>query len=286
MAEDRQPVALVTGGSRGIGRAITERLARDGHAVAINYAVDSTAAEELTAKLRAEGLDAEPVQGDVCEPDQVTRIFTHIADRFGAHPSVVVNNVGEFALGTTADMSPGRWKRIIDSNLNSAFYVTREALPEMRRNRYGRVIFIGMAPTLQVRGAPNIAAYAVAKTGVSILTRSLATEEAGHGITVNCVAPGLMDNGYLSPSEAQWMLSRVPSGRLGRPEEVANAIGFLISDQAQYVNGATLSVSGGWEWDNRPVEHDTVVEHVFRTDGADRANGQDRPDRADGGTDV
>lgn len=259
-------VALVTGGSRGIGRAIAERLAWDGYELAINYVNDPQLAEELTSALRSEGLQAEPVRGDVCDPAAVEHIFSHILDRLGEHPTVVVNNVGEFSLSPIRDTSAERWTRIIDSNLNSAFYVTREALPEMRRRGYGRVVFIGMAPTLQVRGAPNISAYAVAKTGIAVLARSLAVEEAPHGITVNCVAPGLIDNGYLPPEQARWMQSRVPSGRLGRPEEVADAVAFVISDQARYISGATISVSAGWEWENRPVEHDAGMEKLFEDD--------------------
>ena len=175
----------------------------------------------------------------------------------------MVNNVGEFILSQVHDTSVDRWKMVIDSNLNSAFYVTHEALPEMRRRRFGRVVFIGMAPTLQLRGAPNVAAYAVAKTGVAVLARSLAVEEAPYGITVNCVAPGLVDNGHLPPEQADWMRSRVPSGRLGRPAEVADTIAFVISDRAAYISGATISVSGAWEWDNRPVDHDAAVENLF-----------------------
>jgi 3-oxoacyl-[acyl-carrier protein] reductase len=256
-------VALVTGGGRGIGRAISRRLARDGYAVAINYLRDARAAEELAAELGSEGRIAVPVRADVTDPDAVERLLAEVADRLGDHPSVVVNNVGEFSLSQLRDTSTDRWRAVIDSNLNSAFYVTRAALPQMRQRRRGRVVFIGMAQTLQVRGAPSIAAYAVAKTGISVLARSLAVEEAPFGITVNCVAPGLTDNGYLPPEQARWMETHSPSGRLARPDEIADVVAFVLSERAAYVNGATISVSGGWEWENRLVERDSEVTRLF-----------------------
>lgn len=136
-------------------------------------------------------------------------------------------------------------------------------LPGMRERRKGRIINIGLSPTHMVRSAPNIAAYSISKTGVLILTRTLASEEAPYGITVNCLSPGLIDNGYLPPEQAKWMEKRVPMGRLGRPEEVANAVTFLVSKKASYISGANLSVSGAWDWDDRPTNHDNEVYDLF-----------------------
>ncbi|HEX9334742.1 MAG TPA: SDR family oxidoreductase, partial [Pseudonocardiaceae bacterium] len=133
---------------------------------------------------------------------------------------------------------------------------------------YGRVVTIGLSPSVEVRGAPNIAAYAVAKTGVAVLTRSLAAEEARHGITVNCVAPGLIDNGHLPPEQAAWMARRVPAGRLGTGEDIAAAVAFLVSDAAAYICGATVTVSGGWDWQDRQVDHDGDVTELFRDEAA------------------
>jgi 3-oxoacyl-[acyl-carrier protein] reductase len=136
----------------------------------------------------------------------------------------------------------------------------------MRARRRGRVVNVGLSPVGLVRAAPNVAAYAVAKTGVVVMTMSLAVEEAPYGVTVNCVSPGLVDNGYLPPEQAEWMHKRVPMGRLGRPEEVADAVAFLVSDQASYVTGANLTVSGGWDWLNRPTDHDGDVTGLFLED--------------------
>jgi 3-oxoacyl-[acyl-carrier protein] reductase len=176
---------------------------------------------------------------------------------------VLVNNVGEFGLSPIAAMSYVEWRKILGSNLDSAFLMSSLALPGMRQRGYGRIINIGLGPVHLVRAAPNIAAYAVAKTGVVVLTLSLAAEEAPYGITVNCVSPGLIDNGHLPPEQAQWMHKRVPMGRLGRAEEVARAVAFLVSDEASYVSGANLTVSGGWDWFNRPVDHDGDVTGLF-----------------------
>lgn len=256
-------VALVTGGARGIGRALCERLAEEGAMVAVNYRSDSASAQALVERLRSAGARAMAVQADLCDPDQAERAVRETAEAFGAEVSILVNNVGEFVLGAVAETSAQRWKFIIDSNLNSAFYATKAALPGMRARGFGRIITIGLAPALDVRGAPNLAAYTVAKTGIAVLTRSLASEEARHGITVNCVAPGLIDNGHLPPEQAGWMAKRVPAGRLGTSDDIADAVAFLVSDRAGYISGATLSVSGGWDWGDRPMDHDEEVTELF-----------------------
>jgi 3-oxoacyl-[acyl-carrier protein] reductase len=256
-------VALVTGGARGIGRALCERLAGDGFRVAVNYRSDAATARSLVERLRSAGAHAVEIQADVCDPEQAAYLVQAAAEHFGTGVSVLVNNVGEFTLSPVAATSVQRWDDVIDSNLNSAFYVTRAALPAMRDQRFGRIVTIGLSASLIVRGAPNIAAYAVAKTGIAVLTRSLAVEEAPHGITVNCVAPGLIDNGHLLPQQKTWMAERVPAGRLGTGEDIAESVAFLVSDRAAYVSGATLAVSGAWDWEDRPTDHDDGVLQVY-----------------------
>ncbi|MBY8870773.1 SDR family oxidoreductase [Micromonospora sp. PLK6-60] len=263
------PVALVTGGARGIGRAMCERLARDGFRVVVNYRSDATAARSLVERLRSAGAQAVEIQADVCDSEQAAHLIDAAAQHFGTGVSVLVNNVGEFSLSPVSATSAQRWDEVITSNLSSAFYTTRAALPAMREQRYGRVVTLGLSASLVVRGAPNIAAYSVAKTGIAVLTRSLAVEEAPHGITVNCVAPGLIDNGHLHPAQREWMAKRVPAGRLGTGEEIAEAVAFLVSDRAAYISGATLAVAGAWDWEDRPTDHDEGVFEVYEEQTAD-----------------
>jgi len=250
--------ALVTGSSRGIGRAIAIELARCGCDVAINCRQDDSAAGSAKAAVEALGQRSVVVPMDVTRPEAGPRILSRVGETLG-ETDVLVNNVGEFALGPLSALDHEEWRRIIYSNLGSAHYLSRAALPSMRSRRSGWIVNIGLSPAHLVRGAPNVAAYAIAKTGVSILTRSLAIEEASFGVRVNCVSPGLIDNGHLDPAQAEWMRKRVPLGRLGRPEEVAAAVAFLVSERASYISGATLAVAGGWDWEDRPTHHDGAV---------------------------
>ncbi|GGQ67944.1 SDR family NAD(P)-dependent oxidoreductase [Couchioplanes azureus] len=255
-------VALVTGGSRGIGRAISRKLAGTGMTVAVNYRSDRAAAAELVEAIVAGGGAASAHRADVRGPEGVGALVRQVEDAYG-HIDVLVSNVGEFSLSAVAATSDQLWHDVLESNLGSAFYACKAVLPGMRRRGFGRIVTIGLSPVHQVRGAPNLAPYAIAKTGVVILTKSLAVEEAARGITVNCVSPGLIDNGFLPPEQEEWMRKRVPSGRLGRPEEVADAVEFLVSERAGYISGANLAVSGAWDWEDRPTGHDAEVTGLF-----------------------
>ncbi len=259
-------VALVTGASRGIGRAIALALAADGADVAVNVRAAETAAADAVAQIRALGRRAESFQADVTEAAAAEPLVASVIERMG-RLDILVNNVGDFHFKPLDAMEPTEWERILNSNLSSVFYLTRAALPAMRAGGFGRIVNLGLSPVEIVRGAPNIAAYAVAKTGVLVLTRSLAAEQAPYGITVNTVSPGLIDNGHLPPTQKVWMEKRVPMGRLGRSEEVAAAVAFLVSPPASYISGANLAVGGGWDWDNRPVDHDHDVRKLFGAGG-------------------
>jgi len=255
-------VAVVTGSSRGIGRTIALTLAEQGADIAIVYRSDQSAALTLKAQIEALQRKAIVVQADVTVPDDVDRLIQTACDQLGSI-SILVNNVGEFALKPLGMLGYEEWDDILKSNLHSVFYCCRATLQQMRQQKWGRIINIGLSPMWQARGAPNITAYAVAKMGVLVLTKSLAIEEAPHGITVNCVSPGLIDNGYLPPEQHHWMLKRVPMGRLGQAEDVAAAIQFLVSEQASYISGANLAVSGAWDWEDRLTNHDGDVHSLF-----------------------
>lgn len=255
-------VALVTGSARGIGRAIAVRLAETGADIAINYRRSADEAYTLAEQIQALGRRVAVLQADVTQPDTAARLVSAAQERLGT-VDVLVNNVGDFFFKPVARMTGHEWQTVLDSNLSSVYHLCSAALPEMRRRGWGRIVNIGLSPTYLVRGAPNIAAYAIAKTGVLILTRSLAVEEARHGIAVNCVSPGLIDTGYLPPEQKGWMEKRVPMGRLGRPSEVADAVAYLTSEGAAYISGANLAVAGAWDWEDRPTHHDGDVHELF-----------------------
>ena len=254
--------ALVTGAARGIGRAIAEALGEAGWDVAVNYRSSADEAREVVERIRAGGREAAAVAADVTDPDGAAGAVAEAEERLGP-VDVLVNNVGDFFFKPLAAMTPDEWRHVLDSNLSSAFLTSRAVLPGMRRRGRGSIVNIGLSPVSMIRGAPNVAAYAVAKTGIVVMSLTMATEEAPHGIRVNCVSPGLIDTGYLPPEQAEWMQKRVPMGRMGRPEEVAEAVLFLASERASYVSGANLTVSGGWDWQNRPTDHDGDVTRLF-----------------------
>lgn len=258
-------VALVTGSSRGIGKAIALSLAQQGANVAINYNTNEDAAIEVVKQIQALGKQAISVKADVSVSEASDTLVNTVIEQFGTI-DILVNNVGEFFFKPLNVMNHNEWHYVLNSNLSSVYYLCHAVLPKMRTRRQGRIINIGLSPTYLVRGAPNIAAYAIAKTGVLILTRSLAVEEAANNITVNCVSPGLIDNGHLPLEQKEWMQKRVPMGRLGLPEEVAEAITFLASDSASYISGANIAVAGAWDWEDRLTNHDQDVHNLFLED--------------------
>jgi 3-oxoacyl-[acyl-carrier protein] reductase len=255
-------IAVVTGSSRGIGKAIALGLARDGADVALNYHSNEGAALEVAEQIRALGRRAIIVKADVTVPDAGKALVAAVTEQLGAI-DILVNNVGDFFFKPLGAMNPEEWRDVLESNLSSAYYLCHAVLPGMRDRQQGKIVNIGLSPVYLVRGAPNVAAYSIAKTGILILTRSLAVEEASHGIRVNCVSPGLIDNGYLPPEQKEWMQKRVPMGRLGRPEDIAEAVVFLSSESASYISGANLAVSGAWDWEDRPTSHDGTVQELF-----------------------
>jgi NAD(P)-dependent dehydrogenase (short-subunit alcohol dehydrogenase family) len=254
--------ALVTGASRGIGRGIACALASQGAAVAINYRCDREAAEETAAEIIRDGGVAHCFQADVSVEPEARRLTAEAGDRLGGL-DILVNNVGAFFFAPLDNTSFDDWDRVLKSNLFSCFYLCKAALPVLRGHG-SAIVNLGLSPLDRIRGAPNVGAYSVAKAGVLVLTRTLAVEEASHGVRINCVSPGLIDNGHLPGEQKQWMEARVPMGRLGTIDEVAQAVVFLVSDSASYISGANVSVSGGWDWEDRPTAYDGLFDSDFK----------------------
>ena len=238
-------IALVTGGSRGIGRAIALKLAEAGCDVAVFYAGRKDAAEETVQQLQGLGVRAICVQCDVSDENQVAAAFKQVCDELGL-PDILVNNAGIVRDGLAMRMSAENFRAVLDTNLTGAFNMIHACLPGFLRRRSGRIINISSVSGMM--GNPGQANYASSKAGLIGLTKTIAREVASRGITVNAVAPGFIETDMTrSMNEAALNagVAQVPMGRMGRPEDVANAVRFLASDEASYITGCVLKVDGG-----------------------------------------
>jgi len=242
----RNRVALVTGGSRGIGRGIALRLAQEGARIAIAYRANKAAAQMTLMQLQAVGADCVAVETDITHPARAEQLIKAVADRYG-RVDVLVNNVGDFRWATLAESSIEEWRSIFDSNVATVFYMCRAALPLMRKGRWGRIINMGAVGAERAFGQAKISAYAAAKAAVVALSRSLALEEAKNGITVNVVNPSSIDEKDLTLEEARKLRdARYPIGRPPTVDDVTAAVAFFASEEAEYVTGQVVNVSGGW----------------------------------------
>lgn len=234
----RSHVALVTGGSRGIGAAVVRALAEAGAAVAINYREQADAAQALAASIQAAGGRAVAAAADVSKADEVARVFERAASQLGPI-DILVNNAGIAITRGIDDLTETDFDRTIAVNLKSVFLCTRTALPAMRRGRWGRIVNISSGAA---RGAGAIGPhYNASKAGVEGLTRGYAARLVRDGITVNAVAPSLIETDMMK--DAQALVGRIPLGRFGTPEEVAQAVMLLIGNG--YMTGQTIALSGG-----------------------------------------
>jgi len=237
-------VALVTGASRGIGRAIALKLADDGFAIAVNYASSSQKAEAVVAQIVAGGGQAIAAQADVSDPDAVAGMFDAIGDELGP-VSVLVNNAGVTDDGLLLRMSADQWDKVISTNLRSVFLCTKAALRSMLRAKAGRIINISSVSGIS--GNPGQGNYAASKAGIIGFTKSVAREVGSRGITVNAIAPGFIQTDMtasLGADRSDAVAEQIALGRLGLPEEVASVVGYLASDGASYITGQTIVVDG------------------------------------------
>ena len=238
-------VALVTGGSRGIGRAVCLELARRGAAVAVNYAGNSAAAEETVQLCRALGVEAEAFQADVSNPAACDALVTAVKERFG-RLDILVNNAGISRDGLLMTAKEEDFTKTLDTNLKGAYFCTRAAAKVMLRQKYGRIVCL--SSVVGLRGNPGQTAYAASKAGVLGLVKAAAKELAGRDITVNAVAPGFIETDMTAalPEKArQAMLTTIPKGRPGSSEDVARAVAFFAGPECGYITGQVLCVDGG-----------------------------------------
>ena len=237
--------AVVTGGSRGIGRAICLELARRGANVVFSYAGNTAAAEKTLEELKALGVEARAVQGNVADPAAAkTLIDTAVKELGGIH--ILVNNAGITRDGLAMAMKEEDFDAVIETNLKGAFLCMKAAIRPMMKARYGRIV--NMSSVVALHGNPGQVNYCASKAGLIGMTKSLAKEMGARGITVNAVAPGYISTDMtaaLPDAARQAMLSTIPVGRAGNPEDVAAAVAFLASEEAGYITGQVLSVDGG-----------------------------------------
>lgn len=236
-------VAIVTGASRGIGRAIALALAAEGASVAVNYASSSAAAEEVVAAITEMGGHAVALSADVSQPDQVDALLKTVMDKW-KRVDVLVNNAGITRDNLLLRMKPEDWQGVIDLNLTGVFLCTRAASKIMLKQKAGRIINIASVSGLM--GNPGQANYAAAKAGTIGFTKSVAKELASRGITVNAVAPGFIATDMTKDTKADQILPYIPLGRFGQAEEVAGMVRFLAADPAAaYITGQVFNVDGG-----------------------------------------
>lgn len=243
--ENIEKTALVTGASRGIGRAIALALASKGFAVALNYAGSHDAAEAVKKEIENAGGKAFTVQGDVSKSEDVDRIFKTVKDEFGGL-DVLVNNAGINRDALLIRMKESNWDDVIATDLKSDFLTTKAAAAMMMRKRKGSIINI--SSVVGIMGNIGQANYAAAKAGVIGLTKACAKEMAARNIRVNAVAPGFIETAMtdgIPEKIREGMIASIPMGRMGQPEDIARAVCFLASDDASYITGQVLVVDGG-----------------------------------------
>lgn len=237
----RAGCALVTGAARGIGAAIAEGLAADGWAVAVNYSADEAGATAVAERIAANGGRAIPICADVADGDAVDAMFDRIEEELGP-VLVLVNNAGIRHDRLIGGLDRESWQRVLDVNLGGAYNTIHRGIGLMVRNRFGRIVNVSTISSHSP--LPGQSAYAASKAGLEALTRTVAIEVGRRGVTVNAIAPGLVETDFI-PAAAEQAASGIPVRRIADPSEIAHCVRFLVSEEAGYVTGSILPIDGG-----------------------------------------
>ena len=238
-------VALITGGAKGIGRAIGLDLAARGWKVAFCYRTSIAEAKETWDAMRALGVDALAERCDVSDPEGCANLVEKVLDEFG-RIDALVNAAGPYVRTPLLDQSTESWREQFDNNLHPVFYLSRLVAQGMVDRGWGRILNFSMANADQMTGQPHVTAHYISKAGVLILTKTLAKILGPYGITVNAISPGFIASGSAPAEELEKMRKSIPAGYVGELSDAVTAARFLLSDEARYVNGANLHLSGGW----------------------------------------
>ena len=238
-------VVLIAGGVRGIGRALCVTLARQGWSIAACYRKSEKEAAALESELRTIGIQSLIVRADVSRPSEAENLIRRVEDSCG-RIDAVINCVGSYRRIPLMEESIEGWHSMFDHNLHPVFYLCRAAVPGMIRRGWGRIINFSMVNADRMVGQPFITGHYIAKTGVIILTRSLAKILAPHGITANSISPGFIETGSVPKEELSKSFKQIPAGYMGSPQDAVGAACYLLSDEARYVNGTNIHVSGAW----------------------------------------
>jgi NAD(P)-dependent dehydrogenase (short-subunit alcohol dehydrogenase family) len=234
-----QKVALVTGSSKRIGKAIAIALAKEGADVVVHYNNSKKEAEAVKKEIEKFGRKSITIKADLTNPKEVKSMFESIIKRF-KRIDILVNNVGNFIFKDLDDYTIEEWHYLLDTTLNSTYHCCKFALKYMRKQKRGNIINLADSLADRIAASPKLTPYMIGKTGVLILTQTLAVAEAKNGINVNAVSPGVMENSITKPEDP------VPKGRYGKDEDITNAILFLLDKKSDYITGANIKVNGAW----------------------------------------
>jgi 3-oxoacyl-[acyl-carrier protein] reductase len=238
-------VALITGGAKGIGRGVALDLADNQWSVAICYRTSGKEAEEVIAAVKARGVKGLAVQADVSDPDAAVALVRRVQTEWG-RIDALINGAGPYQRKPLLEETVVGWHAMFDNNLHPVFYLSQAVAHGMKERRWGRIVTFSMANADQLVAQPQLTAHYIAKVGILVLTRTLARIMAPHGITVNAISPGFIDSGSAPEEEMTAMAKRIPAGYVGSVADAASVVRFLLSDEARYINGANIHLSGAW----------------------------------------
>jgi len=238
-------VALISGGARGIGRAAALDLAARGWSVAICYRTSAEEARTVVDAVKARGAGGLALQCDVSDPKAAVEWVEHVNKEWG-RVDALINGAGPYHRVSLLEETNEGWHSMFDNNLHPVFYLSKAVIPIMKERKWGRIICFSMANAEQLIAQPQLTAHYITKVGLLVLARSLARLVAPHGITVNAISPGFIDSGSAPKEELEAAAKRIPAGYVGSVEDAVAAVRFLLSDEARYINGANIQISGAW----------------------------------------